>query len=84
MMVNRTGNATESAMTDLQNNHIYSGDENDLILQRIFTEKFICEFQLQYYPFDTQVCDMIFIMQVCLWNIFLYLIICNQDIIQGH
>ena len=66
MMINRTGSAIESPILNLYNNHIYGGDENDLILQRIFTEKFICEFQLQYYPFDTQVCDMIFTMQVYL------------------
>ena len=69
MMIHRSGNATESALENLHNNHIYRGDENDLILQRIFTEKFICEFQLQYYPFDTQICNMILIMQVGL-NIF--------------
>ena len=53
-----------SPVDHLNNNHLYRGNENDIVLSRIFTTKFICEYQLVQYPFDTQVCEMVFVMQV--------------------
>ena len=32
-----------------------SGDENKLEFQEVYTKTFKCEYQLQMYPFDTQV-----------------------------
>ena len=64
MLINRTGKYHVSKIDHLHNNHMYLGKENDIVLSRIFTTKFICEYQLIYYPFDSQVCDLVFVMQV--------------------
>ena len=36
--------------------NIFNGNTNWLTYARIYTKTFICEFQLQLYPFDTQRC----------------------------
>ena len=64
MLIKRTGKYHISEINHLHNNHMYDGKDNDLVLSRIFTTKFICEYQLVYYPFDTQSCDLVFVMQV--------------------
>ena len=62
--IERNGAADISPLTDVQNNHMYKGSENELILERVYTTSFICEFELSSYPFDVQKCSMIFVMQV--------------------
>ena len=62
--IERNGTADISPLADVQNNHIYKGSENELILARVYTTNFICEFALASYPFDVQKCSMIFVMQV--------------------
>ena len=64
MTIDRNGTADISPLTDVHNNHIYKGSENELILARVYTASFICEFALGSYPFDFQKCSMIFVMQV--------------------
>ena len=51
-------------MTDLHNNHIYAGEENPLLLSRIYTTSFTCDFNMARYPFDIQECNMIFTLKV--------------------
>ena len=50
------------------NNIIYQGSENVLILSRVYTTTWVCEFDLTMYPFDEQKCDMIFAEQVVLYE----------------
>ena len=38
----------------------YSGKENLLIMSKFYNIRFHCEFQMQWYPFDLQVCQVIF------------------------
>ena len=64
MMIKRTGKYRVSAINKLYNNHLYLGKENDIVMSRSFTNKFVCEYQLQLYPFDRQVCSIILVMQV--------------------
>ena len=64
MTIERLGNATPSGIQDLYNNHMFSGEENVLRLSRTFTTEFICNYELRDYPFDTQVCTMVFVMKV--------------------
>ena len=64
MTIKRIGEATPSGTHELYNNYLYSGEENLLMLSRTFTTEFICNFQLEHYPFDTQVCTMVFVMKV--------------------
>lgn len=37
---------------------MYSGEENPLIISRVYYTNFICDFNLVLYPFDRQHCDM--------------------------
>ena len=52
-----------SPLEELQNDHVYKGIENDLILSQVYTTSFTCEYDMAGYPFDNQKCSMIFTMQ---------------------
>lgn len=39
---------------------LYLGSENTLLLEQMYTIAFTCQFQLQFYPFDSQVCSLVF------------------------
>ena len=56
--------ASVSSLDKLQNDHIYKGEDNELILSQVYTTDFICDYDLRSYPFDYQKCRMNFIMQV--------------------
>ena len=62
--IQRNGTATISPLKVMQNDHIYSGIENELILSQVYTTSFTCEYDMRAYPFDVQKCSMIIIMQV--------------------
>ena len=62
--IQRNGTAMVSPLKVLQNDHIYSGIENELILSQVYTTSFTCEYDMRAYPFDVQKCSMIIIMQV--------------------
>ena len=62
--IRRNGSATLSPLEVMQNDHIYSGIQNELILSQIYTTSFTCEYDMRTYPFDMQKCSMIFMMQV--------------------
>ena len=64
MYVTRYGNHTASPIEHVHNNHLYSGDENEITISRVFATTFSCEFYLSYYPFDIQNCSMDFVLQV--------------------
>ena len=64
MTIKRTGKHHVSALNNLHNNHLYLGKENDIDLSRKFTRQFICEYELQMYPFDSQVCSMVMVIKV--------------------
>ena len=74
--IQRNGTATISPLEELQNDHIFSGAENELMLSQIYTTRFTCKYDMAAYPFDIQTCSMTFIMQVYLCHtIFCYQII---------
>ena len=62
--VNRKGTASVNSWDKLQNDHIYKGEDSELILSQVYTTNFICDYDLRSYPFDYQKCSMNFIMQV--------------------
>ncbi len=47
----------------LHNAYLYKGSENHIELSRVYTGKFICEYDMSIYPFDTQKCVALFIMK---------------------
>ena len=53
--VKREGNFTRSGYEVLDETYLFKGDENSLIMTQSYTHDFQCVYQLQKYPFDTQV-----------------------------
>ena len=43
----------------LDETNLFKGDENSLIMTQSYTHDFQCVYQLQRYPFDTQVCNLV-------------------------
>ena len=53
--VTREGNFTRSPIEELDEAEIFKGDENRLTMNQTYTLEFQCKYELQRYPFDTQV-----------------------------
>ena len=53
--VKREGNFTRSGYHVLDETNLFKGKENSLIMTQSYTHEFQCGYQLQRYPFDTQV-----------------------------
>ena len=43
--------------------NIYKGAENPLVITRVYDNELLCEYQMQWYPFDTQTCYKGFILE---------------------
>ena len=42
---------------------LFSGKRNSILLTREYYNEYSCDFDLRFYPFDTQMCTMIFEVQ---------------------
>ena len=51
----REGNFTRSEVDEVDEAEIFEGDENTLTMNQTYTWEFQCQYELQNYPFDTQV-----------------------------
>ena len=60
----RSGNFAVSPQEILRNNHIYDGKENDITITRTYNTDFDCNFDMGFFPFDIQQCNMNFILGV--------------------
>ena len=58
MGVERMGNFTVA-----KNKLVFKGIENPLSVSRFYKTNFICDFDMAWYPFDTQKCSMNFVME---------------------
>ena len=41
---------------------VYSGSENGITISRVYSIQFFCEYQMAWYPFDQQVCNVEMVM----------------------
>ena len=57
---NVEGNFDPIEVTDIDNAFIFSGNENSHYLSKEFTVLWNCDFNMMWYPFDTQTCAMQF------------------------
>ena len=48
------------AVTTVDNAYVYSGKENKHFISKEFTTLWLCQFDMKWYPFDTQECKMQF------------------------
>ena len=56
--VSKQGNYTLSTMEDVENRQFFQGDENSITLSRFYNIRFICNYEMQWYPFDVQSCTL--------------------------
>ncbi len=61
--VHRAGLYRRRNTTYLHNGYLYSGKDNPITLSRVYSDKFICEYDMRVYPFDKQACTAIFILK---------------------
>ena len=64
MTITRNGSFRISPNSELHNNRLYQGKDNQISISRVYSADFECKFAMQYYPFDIQQCNMNFILEV--------------------
>ena len=45
-------------MSEVNNKYFFKGSENTIFMSRSYDTYFLCEYNMAYYPFDTQICTM--------------------------
>ena len=78
LTVTKLANYTKSPLYQLDEVAYYEGRENPITYRRKFKKLFSCHFQLYFYPFDTQVCLLSFLLSLQSIYILSYLYI-NVD-----
>ena len=58
--VKREGNYTRNTLEDVDNIYIFKGLYNPLDMSRVYQTEWICDYEMNWYPFDTQNCRMTF------------------------
>ena len=58
LLVKRNGTFTMSNEYDLQETAYFAGEDNPVFYSRDFNVKFKCNFDLRFFPFDTQTCSI--------------------------
>ena len=54
-------------ITKVLNIYIYEGSENPFLITRVYSTKWLCSYDMLFYPFDTQVVTS-FTINHCLWK----------------
>ena len=62
-IVKRLGSSTRSGTEYDEDIQIFEGSENTIRLSRAFDIEFICEYDMRWYPFDSQTCYMVIMME---------------------
>ena len=58
IVIRRLGGHTIAPIEELNENYVYSGAENSIIFGLGYVNTQGCNFKLENYPFDTQVCQI--------------------------
>ncbi len=61
--IKRSGSHVPQQTTFLQNAHLYSGGDNPITISRVYSENFLCTFDVAVYPFDMQNCSVTLVMK---------------------
>ena len=56
--VRREGDFSRIGIESIDNIYMFEGDENPLYMMRVYQTSWICDYQMNWYPFDTQTCKM--------------------------
>ena len=60
--IDRVNKFVRNKKSELQNTYIYKGSENPLTIARVYNVRFLCEFDMSIFPFDTQNCSIVMVM----------------------
>ena len=64
LAVEQNGTFASSGLSHLHNEREHKGIDNKLMLSRVYTTSFTCKYNMEHYPFDMQICTMMFVPQV--------------------
>ena len=56
LKVVRQGSGSLSGLEKTENKYVFHGDENYIEYERFYSQEFECEYHLNWYPFDSQIC----------------------------
>ena len=56
--VAKQGNFSLAHLSEVEHHQIFKGSENSLTMTRFYNIRFLCHYEMQWYPFDTQSCEM--------------------------
>ena len=68
IQIDRNGSHVKSALSEVDNLYKYYGGNNPLIMIQFYNTRFICDFNMLWYPFDTQRCYFVLTMQGDSWK----------------
>ena len=55
ILIRRDGNFTRTGLDIIDETEVFIGKENPIEMTQSYTKDFQCNYQLQHFPFDTQV-----------------------------
>ena len=58
MRVNKTGDFTPAGIDENENIQYFRGYDNPILLRRFYNSRFLCDYKMQWYPFDVQKCNL--------------------------
>ncbi len=61
--VSKMGSYQRRNESYLHNSYLYKGSQNPITLTRVYSAKFLCDYDMSVYPFDSQKCSSIFLMK---------------------
>ena len=59
LFVEKLGSSKGSSTTEIERIEYFDGKDNPLFLKRFYNQRFLCDYQLSWYPFDVQHCYMV-------------------------
>ena len=58
MKVSKEGDFTPAGIEENENIQYFQGSDNPILLRRFYNSRFLCDYKMQWYPFDVQRCNL--------------------------
>lgn len=56
--ISKEGRPKKSSTTAINNEQIFDSNDNPIVQKRVYDIEFICNFNMENYPFDIQTCNV--------------------------
>ena len=66
--ITRKGNGSIVEKEVNEDIEVYSGSDNEITISRVYSVKFYCEYQMAWYPFEQQTCNVEMVLEDVLDN----------------